>query len=86
MSKFYWLSSSALHNRYILTNFSARSASKLFLMLNHTKQHVEKIHSIDSELAGHAHKLGMKPQSLCGNGFSLFTVRMLAKPYHLGVN
>jgi len=55
-------------------------------MLNHTKQHVEKIHYIDAELAGHVHKLGMKLQSLCGNGFSLFAVRMLAKPYHCGVN
>jgi len=46
----------------------------------------KKIHSIDAELAGHAHKLDVKLQSLCGNGFSLFAVRILAKPYHLGVN
>jgi len=39
-----------------------------------------KIHS-DAELATHAHKLDMKLQSLCRNGFSLFAVRMLAKPY-----
>jgi len=25
-------------------------------------------------------------QSLCGSGFSVFAVHMLAKPYHLGVN
>jgi len=54
--------------------------------LDHTKSYVEKIHSIDAELAGHAHKVDMKLQSLCGNGFSPFAVRMLAKPYHLGVN
>ena len=42
--------------------------------------------AIDAEIAGHAHKLDMKLQSLCGSGFSLFAVRMLAKPYHLGVN
>jgi len=86
LSKFEWLSSSALHNRYILTNFSAFSASKLFLILEHTKSYIEKIHSIDAELAGHVHKLDMKLQSLCENGFSLFAVRMVAKPYHLGVN
>jgi len=28
----------------------------------------------------------MKLQSLCGNSFSLFAARMLAKPYHFGVN
>jgi len=42
--------------------------------------------AIDAELAGHADKLDMKLQSLCGNGFSLFAVRILAKPYHFGVN
>ena len=42
LSKFYWLSSSALQNQYILTNFSAFSASKLFLMLDHTKPYVQK--------------------------------------------
>jgi len=76
LSKFYWLSSSALQNEYILTNFSAFPASKLFLMLEHTKLNVEKIHSTDAELAGHAHKLDMKLQKLCGCGFSLFAVRM----------
>jgi len=60
LTKFQWLSSSALHNRYILSNFSAFSASKLFLILDHTKSYVEKMHSVDAELAGHAHKLHMK--------------------------
>jgi len=55
-------------------------------MLKHTKPYVEKIHFIDVELAGHAHKLNVKLQSLGGSGFSLFAVRMLAKPYHFGVN
>jgi len=55
-------------------------------MLDHTKSYIEKIHSIDAEVAEHAHKLDVKLQSLCGSGFSLFAVRMLAKPYHLGVN
>ena len=41
------------------------------------------IPAIDAELAWHADKLDMKLQSLCGNGFSLFAVRILAKPYHL---
>jgi len=44
-----------------------------------------KRHSIDAELVEHAHKLDMKLQSLCGNGFPLFAVCMLAKSYHLGV-
>jgi len=39
LSKFKWLSSSALHNRYIFTNFSAFSASKLFLVLDHIKSY-----------------------------------------------
>ena len=53
--------------------FSAFSASKLFLMLDHTKPFVEKIHwaYIDVELAGHVHKLDVKLQSLCGSDFSL---------------
>jgi len=51
--------------------------------LDRNKSFVEKIHSIDAELVGHAHKLDMNLQRLCGNGFSLFAVRMLAKPYHL---
>jgi len=80
------LSSSALHNWHILTNISTLSASKLFLILDHTKSYVEKIHSIKAELVGHAHKLDVKLQSLCGNGFSLLAVCMLAKPYHLQVN
>jgi len=37
---------------------------------------------IVAELAGRADRLDMKLQSLCGNGFSLFAVRILAKPYH----
>ena len=45
-----------------------------------------KKHSIAAELAGHAYKLDEKLQSLCGNGFSLFAVHMLAEPYHVGVN
>jgi len=49
-------------------------------MLDHTKPCVEKIHCIDDELAGHVHKLDVKLQSLCGSGFSLFAVRVLAKP------
>ena len=44
------------------------------------------IHAIDAELAGHADKIDMKLQSLCGNVFSLFAVRILARPYHFGVN
>jgi len=63
------LSSSALHNQYIFTNFSAFSASKTFLILEHTKSYIEKIHSVDAELAGHACKLDVKLQSLCGSGF-----------------
>ena len=33
-----------------------------------------------------ADKLDMNLQSLCGNGVSLFAVRILAKPYHFGVS
>jgi len=47
--------------------------------------HILKKYTIDAELAGHDmnwHEL----QNLCGSGFSLFAVHMLAKPYHLGVN
>jgi len=54
--------------------------------LDHTKSYIQKIHFIDVDLAGHTHKLDVKLQSLHGSGFSLFAVRMLAKPYHLGVN
>jgi len=57
-----------------------------FLVLDHTKSYVAKMNSIAAELVRHAHKLDMKLQSLCGNGFSLFAVSMLAKPYYLGVN
>jgi len=66
--------------------FSAFSKSELFLILEHTKSYIEKRHSVDAELAGHARKLDVKLQSLCGSGFSVFDMRMLAKPYHLGVN
>jgi len=45
-----------------------------------------KKYSIDAELAGHAHKLDVKLQRLCGSGSSLIAVCMHAKPYHLGVN
>jgi len=55
-------------------------------MLDHTKPYVEKIHSIDAELVGHAHKLDVKLQRLCGNGFCLVAMCMLAKPYYFGVN
>jgi len=52
-----------------------------------TKPCVEKFHSVDAEIAGHAHKLDVKLQSLFGSGFSLFAVRMLARPCHVnGVN
>jgi len=54
--------------------------------LEHTKTYIEKIHSVDSKLAGHAHKLDVKLQSLCGSVFFCFAERMLAKPYHLGVS
>jgi len=37
-------------------------------------------------LACRLHKLDVKWQSLCGNGFSLFAMCMLAKPYHFGMN
>jgi len=73
-------------NRYILTKLSAFSASKLFLMLDHTKAYVEKIHYIDVELACRLHKLDVKRQNLCGSCFFLFAVCILAKPYHFGVN
>jgi len=55
-------------------------------MLDHTNPNVEKIHYIDAELTGRVLKLDVKLQSLCGSGFSLFVVRMLAKPYHFGVH
>jgi len=37
---------------YFNQNFSAL---KLFLMLDHTKPYVEKMHYIDAELTGHVH-------------------------------
>jgi len=41
------------------------------------------IPAVGAELAGHADKLDMKLQSLCGNGFPLFAMRILVKPYFL---
>ena len=55
-------------------------------MLDHTKPYIEKIHYIDAELAGHVHKLDVKRHSLCGGGFSLFAVRIVAKLCHFRVN
>jgi len=55
-------------------------------MLDQTKPCVEKIHYMDGELAGHVHKLDVKLQSLRGNGFYLFAVRILAKLYYFEVN
>jgi len=55
-------------------------------MLDHTKPYIEEIHHIDAELAGHLYKLDVKLQSFCGVGFSLFAVRILAKPYHFRTN
>jgi len=42
LSKFYWYIFFSSLNGYILIKFSAFSESKLFLMLNHAKPHVEK--------------------------------------------
>jgi len=55
-------------------------------MLDHARPYIEKIHYIDAELAGHAHKLDVKLQNVCGSSFSLFAVHILAKPYHFGAN
>jgi len=55
-------------------------------MLDHIKPYIEKMHCVDAELAGYVHKLDVKLHSLYGSGFSLFAVRVLAKPYHFGVN
>jgi len=49
-------------------------------------QVVHHCYTVYAELAGHIQKLDVKLQSLCGSGFSLFAVRMLAKHHHLGVN
>jgi len=46
-------------------------------MLDHTKPYIEKIHYINAELEGHVHKLDVKPQSLCGSGFSLLLCAFL---------
>jgi len=66
--------------------FSAFSTLKLLLMLDHTKPYVEKILYIDAESVGHEYKLDVKLRNLCGSGFSLFAVRILAKPHPFGVN
>jgi len=71
---------------YLVKIFSAFFASNLFLTLENPKPYVEKIRSYDAELARHVHKRDVKLQSLRVNGFSLFSVRVLAKPYHIGVN
>jgi len=55
-------------------------------MLDHTTSYIEKIHHLDAEIAGNARKLDVKLQSLCGSGFSLSAVCILAKPFHFGVN
>jgi len=49
-------------------------------------KHLKNLHYIDAEQAGHVHKLDVKMQSMSVSGSSLFAVRMLAKPYHFGVN
>jgi len=36
--------------------------------------------AIEAELVGHADERDLNVQSLCGNDFSLFAVRILAKP------
>jgi len=36
--------------------------------LDHTKSYIEKIHSAEAQLAGHAHKLDVKLQGWCGSG------------------
>jgi len=73
-------------NRYIATNFSAFSASKLFLILDHTKSYVEKIHSIDAEVAGHAHKLDMKLQFVWECFFYVCCAHDCQSLIHLEVN
>jgi len=49
------------------------------LILDHTKSCIDKIHSTDAELAGHAHKLD-KTAEFVWEWFML-VVCMLAKPY-----
>jgi len=56
-------------------------------MLDHTKPYsILKKYTIAAELEGHVHKRHVKLQSLCGSGFSLFAVRILATFCHFGVN
>jgi len=38
-------------------------------MVGHTESYVEKIHSVDAELAGRAHLLDVKLQRLCASVF-----------------
>jgi len=54
---------------FFLTNFSVLSAPKLFLMLEHVKPYIERIHSINAEPAGHAHNFDVTLQRLCGRTF-----------------
>jgi len=69
----------------ILTNFSVFSHPVSDVGPYQTI--VEKIHPVNVELAGHAHKLDMKLQKLCGSGFSPFAVHMRTKHHHFdGVN
>jgi len=56
------------------------------MILDHNKAYIEKIHYIDAELAGHVHKLEVKLWGLCGRGFFLFAVRILAKTCYFGMN
>jgi len=44
-------------------------------MVGHTESYVEKIHSADAELAGHAHLLDVKLQRLCASVFFLCLLR-----------
>ena len=53
----------------MLTNLSAFAASKLFLVLDHAELYVEKLHSIDAELAGHAHTLTLNCRGCVGVAF-----------------
>jgi len=69
--------------RSVYFNNCVHSLHLNFVILDHTKSCVAKMHSIAVELVRHAHKLDMKLRSLCGNGFSLFAVSMLAKPYYI---
>jgi len=90
LSKFWWLSSLSLHNWYILIDFLPSLHLNFFWFWNIPNHYWKntQIHSVDAELAGHACKLDVKLQSLCGNVFSVCCAHCacLAKPYHLGGN